>query len=285
MVGRLEIVTGPDQGLVIALHEGQAVILGRGQIIVTGLRDPGVAPVHCQVQVGPDGATLADAGTAPQGTLVNGQRLAGTRALQPGDVIALGGTQVRFVPAGGLQSTRVVPLPSSRAVPPAPPPRPVAAAAADDSEPPHQPTQARPPRPSGGYRPVLEPGQSLAALVGQCLARYQVEKVLARGQSGMIFRARDFERDRVVALKVLNPEFSQNEEEMQRFVRAMKTMLPLCHPNLVTLYGAGRVNNLAWVAMEYIEAACSTGGSPCGWRSTWPTPSPTPTSRTSSTAT
>jgi serine/threonine-protein kinase len=40
---------------------------------------------------------------------------------------------------------------------------------------------------------------------------------------------------------------------MQRFVRGMKTMLPLRHTNLVALYGAGRTGALCWMAMEYID--------------------------------
>ena len=40
---------------------------------------------------------------------------------------------------------------------------------------------------------------------------------------------------------------------MQRFVRAMKTVLPLRHPNLVTLYGAGKTGPYCWAAMEYVE--------------------------------
>jgi serine/threonine-protein kinase len=39
---------------------------------------------------------------------------------------------------------------------------------------------------------------------------------------------------------------------MQRFVRAMKTVLPLRHPNLVTLYAAGKTHGYCWVAMEYV---------------------------------
>jgi serine/threonine-protein kinase len=67
-----------------------------------------------------------------------------------------------------------------------------------------------------------------------------------------VFHATDLKDNRSVALKVLLPEFAQDEEDMQRFVRAMKTVLPLRHPNLVTLYGAGKVGPHCWVAMEYL---------------------------------
>jgi serine/threonine-protein kinase len=45
---------------------------------------------------------------------------------------------------------------------------------------------------------------------------------------------------------------------MQRFVRAMKTMLPLKHPNLVALLGAGKTGDYCWMAMEYLEGESLT---------------------------
>jgi serine/threonine-protein kinase len=69
----------------------------------------------------------------------------------------------------------------------------------------------------------------------------------------MVFRATDRNDTRTVALKVLQPEFSKNDEEMQRFVRAMRTMLQVRHPNLVAIYGAGRTGPSCWIAMEYVE--------------------------------
>jgi serine/threonine-protein kinase len=58
--------------------------------------------------------------------------------------------------------------------------------------------------------------------------------------------------NRPVALKILLPEFSANDEEMQRFIRGMKTALPLKHPNIVTVYGAGKTGEHCWIAMEFI---------------------------------
>ncbi|MFT3883024.1 MAG: serine/threonine-protein kinase [Gemmatales bacterium] len=95
--------------------------------------------------------------------------------------------------------------------------------------------------------------QRLEDLVGTTLAHFQIKKLIARGTSGCVFQALESDSGETVALKVLFPELSKNEEEMQRFVRAMKTIMPLRHPNLVTLSGAGRKGALCWVAMDYIE--------------------------------
>jgi serine/threonine protein kinase len=100
--------------------------------------------------------------------------------------------------------------------------------------------------------------EPLANLAGKSLAYFLVEEVVARGNSGIVFRALDTKHNQAVALKVLEPAFSKNEEEMQRFVRAMKTMLPVRHPNIVTIIGAGKTGPFCWIAMDYIESESLT---------------------------
>ncbi len=138
--------------------------------------------------------------------------------LRHGDVIQVGETQIRFQDDDATEDTTVGPAKATATPPPA----------------------------------------VLAELSGQTLAHYQIGPVLARGQSGVVFKATDTRDQRTVALKVLRPEFSRNEDEMQRFVRGMKTMMPLRHPNLIELYGAGKVGATCWMAMEYIDGESLT---------------------------
>jgi serine/threonine protein kinase len=100
-----------------------------------------------------------------------------------------------------------------------------------------------------GDRP---PDAKLESLSGHPLSHYSLGPVIGKGSSGVVFHATDTKDNRPVALKVLSPEFTHDEEDVQRFVRAMKTMLPLRHPNLVTLYGAGKNGPYCWMAMEYV---------------------------------
>jgi serine/threonine protein kinase len=219
MARHLYVVAGPDKGRVFELVPGEALVVGRSQTTQTHLADPRVSRVHCEIQVDADGATVVDSNSAA-GTFVNGQRV-GQRQLRSGDVIQVGDTQLRF---------------------------------ADDS-PAEQSTIAPSPAPGKAGAPGGEP---LAALSGQTLAHFEVGRLIARGQSGAVFRARDTRDDKDVALKVLRPEFSHDDAEMQRFVRAMKTVMPLRHPNLVALYGAGRSGPHCWMAMEYVEGESLT---------------------------
>src|SRR5262249_12072747 len=110
---------------------------------------------------------------------------------------------------------------------------------------------AVPSSPSG--RAEVLPRKRLGELAGTTLSHFDIGSVLAEGKTGLIFRARDTKTDREVALKVLWPELAQDEEEIQRFIRAVKTMLPLRHPNLVTLYGAGKTSSYCWISMARIE--------------------------------
>jgi serine/threonine protein kinase len=100
---------------------------------------------------------------------------------------------------------------------------------------------------------VRQPAAQLADLPGQVLSHYAIESIIAKGQSGIVFKATDNRDGQVVALKVLQPEFSRNDDEMQRFIRAMKTVLGLKHPNLVTLLAAGKTGPFCWTAMEYVD--------------------------------
>jgi serine/threonine-protein kinase len=77
--------------------------------------------------------------------------------------------------------------------------------------------------------------------------------MLGVGGSGVVFRATDFKENREVALKVYTPEFAENDEALQRFIRAVKTMLPMRHSNLVTLFGGGKTGPYCWMAMEFVE--------------------------------
>jgi serine/threonine protein kinase len=89
-------------------------------------------------------------------------------------------------------------------------------------------------------------------LPGQTLGAYQVGAPLARGRTGYVFHSQDPKRNIPVALKVLRPEFGEDDKRVQHFVEAMKAVLPLRHGNLLKIYGAGKTGPHCWVAMEYI---------------------------------
>jgi eukaryotic-like serine/threonine-protein kinase len=218
MSARLVVVAGPDQGQAFALREGQTLVLGRAETADARLSDPFASRTHCRVEVFQGKVRLTDAGSR-SGTLVNGRPLSQCE-LQPGDVVKLGCTELLFQ----LEAQDGAP-----------------SGAAGPSEP-HSAT---------GITDLL-------GLVGTKIAQFEIQQKLATGCSGMVFHARDTQHDRPVALKVLWPDTVQDEEAVGRFVRAMETMLPVRHPNIVELYGAGRTGTYCWLAMEYVEGESLT---------------------------
>lgn len=101
-------------------------------------------------------------------------------------------------------------------------------------------------------KPTKSPVEWAKPLVGQTIAHYHITAPLARGKTGYLFHARDTRSETAVALKVLHPDFAANEKNVQHFVEAMKSVLPLNHPHLLKIYGAGKTGNHCWVACEYI---------------------------------
>jgi eukaryotic-like serine/threonine-protein kinase len=95
--------------------------------------------------------------------------------------------------------------------------------------------------------------EELFKLSGTTLAHYQIGQNVGVGHSGVVFRAKDSKDQREVALKIYLPEFAENDEDLQRFIRAVKTMLPMRHPNVVTLYGGGKTGPYCWMAMELVD--------------------------------
>jgi serine/threonine protein kinase len=117
-----------------------------------------------------------------------------------------------------------------------------------------------PPAPAAPSAPklIILPANRLEELSGHTLSHFKVGPLTARGQSGLVFQAHNFKDDTAVALKVLWPAVRRDNREMRRFVRAMKTMIPLNHPNLVKLRAAGKTGPYCWVAMEYVEGESLT---------------------------
>ncbi|MFQ5995592.1 MAG: CHASE2 domain-containing serine/threonine-protein kinase [Acidiferrobacterales bacterium] len=89
------------------------------------------------------------------------------------------------------------------------------------------------------------------------LGRYEVEKEIGKGAMGTVYLGRDPKINRVVAIKTmaLSEEFEDKELDKAkgRFFREAETAGRLSHPNIVTIYDAGEEQDLAYIAMEFLE--------------------------------
>jgi len=87
------------------------------------------------------------------------------------------------------------------------------------------------------------------------IGRYQVQGELGRGAMGTVYRAFDPVLDRVVAIKMLNPDLPEDvvAEMRARFVREARSAGQLNHPNIVTIYDVDVADGVAFIAMEHLE--------------------------------
>jgi serine/threonine protein kinase len=218
MIWRLVVVDGADQGRSFPLSEGIMTIGKSHRNSEICLNDLYVARVHCEVEVNEGRVVVTDVDEV-KGIYVNGQKVK-QQELKLGDVLRVGNSHLRLEPHDGSAPAEPV----------------------EELEVLEEP--ARLPQFSI---------EQLAKLSGATLGHYAVGPVLGRGRRGMVFLSRDMKTNQIVALKVLAAGFPKNDGEMQRFVGAIKTALPLRHPNLVGVLGAGKTGPYCWIATEYVE--------------------------------
>ena len=233
----LTIMTGPDTGATCGLPDRETLLVGRGDACGLRLSDNSVSRIHCRVTLSEGRLLLEDAGSR-WGTFVNGEAVE-TRELLPGDRITVGDTEFVVQREGQVVET-IPPLRNRRK---------------ENLEPRFTGGGAEPDaRPS----PEASAAPRLADLVGEQFLHYRVGSVIARATSGMVFRALDTNQSSTVALKIFWPDYFADERAAQRFLRAVKTMVPLEHENLVKLHAAGRFNGLCFTASEFIEGESVT---------------------------
>lgn len=89
----------------------------------------------------------------------------------------------------------------------------------------------------------------------QTLGRYKILREIGRGAMGVVYEAVDPDIDRVVAIKTINLMLSAEEmaQYEARFKQEIKAAGKLNHPNIVTIYDVGKTDNMAYMAMEFIN--------------------------------
>jgi len=91
------------------------------------------------------------------------------------------------------------------------------------------------------------------SLVGQQLGRYQVLSLLGAGGMGEVYKAKDTDLHRAVALKLLPAGFAHDKDRLRRFQREARAVSALNHPNILTLYEIEEVQGTLFIATEFID--------------------------------
>ncbi|MBI4567588.1 MAG: tetratricopeptide repeat protein [Planctomycetes bacterium] len=115
---------------------------------------------------------------------------------------------------------------------------------------------AAPPEPPGEITRSLTESdldEFPAALVGRSLGGCRIEAFLGRGGMGIVYRARDERLGRALAVKVLSPAATRQEEGVRRFLREARLAARLEHPNIVQTYDIGQEGALHYLVMQYVD--------------------------------
>jgi predicted Ser/Thr protein kinase len=90
-------------------------------------------------------------------------------------------------------------------------------------------------------------------MIGQTISHYEVEELLGKGGMGVVYRARDTRLGRPVALKVLPPEFTRDEDRKARFKQEALAAARVVHPAIAQVYDVDEGREGVFIAMELVE--------------------------------
>ena len=90
--------------------------------------------------------------------------------------------------------------------------------------------------------------------VGMFLAdRYEILGKVGAGGMSDVYKAKDHILSRIVAIKVLKSEFSEDRTFVTKFRTEAQSAAVLEHPNIVNIYDVGSEDGLYYIVMEYVE--------------------------------
>ena len=87
---------------------------------------------------------------------------------------------------------------------------------------------------------------------GSVFAGYRIESLLARGGMGVVYKAKDVELERTVALKIIAPEHTQDDTAVARFKSEARIAASLEHPNIVPIHRGGEHEGVLYLAMRFV---------------------------------
>jgi len=93
---------------------------------------------------------------------------------------------------------------------------------------------------------AIEPG----VVLGE---RYEILKRLGEGGMGAVYKARDRELDRLVALKVIRPELAGHPDILRRFKQELILARQVTHKNVIRIFDLGMADGRKFITMDYVE--------------------------------
>lgn len=89
-------------------------------------------------------------------------------------------------------------------------------------------------------------------MIGKTISRYEILEKLGQGAMGTVYKARDLRLKRLVALKFLSVNISDNPEHSKRFEQEAMVISALAHPNIATIHDMEEVDGERFLVLEYL---------------------------------
>jgi WD40 repeat protein len=96
------------------------------------------------------------------------------------------------------------------------------------------------------------PGPGAAAAGPRTIGKFELLGVLGQGSFGTVYKARDTQLGRVVALKVPRPDRLATEEDLERFLREGRHVARLRHPAIVPVYETGQADGVPYLVQAFV---------------------------------
>ena len=91
-------------------------------------------------------------------------------------------------------------------------------------------------------------------MIGRVISgRYVVQAIVGTGGMAVVYRAFDKKKNRVVAIKVLRPEYESDEEFVRRFSREAEAASKVSHENIVNMLDVGTDGDMRYIVMEFVD--------------------------------
>jgi serine/threonine protein kinase len=90
-------------------------------------------------------------------------------------------------------------------------------------------------------------------MIGKTLVHYEILEKIGEGTMGEVYRARDTERNRQVALKVLPNEAARDPERLERLLLEARTIAGLDHPYIITIHSVEEAAGVHFITMELLK--------------------------------
>src|SRR5712671_3013404 len=95
--------------------------------------------------------------------------------------------------------------------------------------------------------------------IAKCFPQLEILELLGAGGMGVVYKARQRQLDRLVALKIMPPEAGRDPAFAERFTREARALARLNHPNIVAVYEFGQSDEFYYFIMEFVDGDIKPG--------------------------